>query len=106
MDFDFSAKHSDAEVVAITVFDEDTLDIQMKYLRRCVENDANFSAKRGQTLLLPAPKTSGYKKIMLLGAGKAENLRESSLDGAWRPRQDDPADAVFVTSSAPAATSA
>jgi leucyl aminopeptidase len=80
MDIKFSDNSADSEVAVTIVFDEDKLDIESKYLKRCVKNDANFNAKRGQTLLVPAPKGVGYKKVLLLGAGKLEDFGSNARE--------------------------
>lgn len=48
--------------------------------KNAIESDASFKGKRGQALTIPAPATSGYKKIILFGVGKAESLTAENTE--------------------------
>jgi len=87
IDFRFqSTATAKSDVLVLTVYNGGTMNAQAPELQKFndlidheVASDAKFTGKRGQTLSFAAPADSGYKKILLLGAGKAEGLKKEDF---------------------------
>jgi len=77
-----------SDVLVVTVFDEGKLGVKATakdeawqgLISRAIADDPKFTGKKGQTMVITPSIAGGYKKIVLLGAGKPEVLDAS----AWR----------------------
>lgn len=85
MDISFTDTSENDDVLVMVVF-ADQLKADTGYktfdhnLNHAIANDAHFAGKRGQTLTVPALENSGFKKVILLGAGNAASLTEANAE--------------------------
>lgn len=91
--FSYTDKRANSgDILVVPVFDKPTEDaVSTKTdgrlggaVRHVMDTDQNFKGKVGQTLVVPAPAGSGYKKMILLGLGSVkamDSLRVETIGG-------------------------
>ncbi len=85
MDITFSTAPKNEDVLVVLVF-ADQLKIKTgskgfdRDLNRAIETDAHFKGKRGQSVTIPAPRGSAYKKVVLYGVGNADSITEANAE--------------------------
>lgn len=90
MDIRFINQNQTADVLIIPIFSDLSPEGFIKTnqanasldgtAKLAIASDASFKGKRGQALIVPAPATSGFQKIILFGVGKADSLTEENTE--------------------------